>query len=365
MTTASADRDPVMILLEAAASGGAGWPQLYPGSRPFGYFCSYWPEELILSLGREPLRLLPPAAAGVPARLPAYCCLPARACLAAGEAKEYDFLAGAGFAHTCDTIQCLAGIWPHRHTFMFVPPVTMDSPEAGTYFKAELERLWRRLAETAGVQSDAHQLQRAVVLMNRIRSLAGQLDELRPQLPSPLVAALMRAGQLMPRAAYAASLEAALPALAVKADGVGERRRLLISGSILENDGLYVMLEELGARVVADDTCTGYRHFAGLVNERAEPLAGIAARYAARPPCPCRHQYLEARLDYLLALARRRSAEGVVLVVRKYCDPHAWDAAAAGDRLREAGVPVLVLEMETSTPGGQERTRLQAFLECL
>jgi len=356
---------PLATLREIAAAGATAWPRLFPGSRPFGYFCSYWPEELVLSLGWEPLRLLPAAATVVPARLPAQSCFPAQACLAAAEAKEYDFLAGVGFAHTCDTSQCLAGIWPHRNALAFVGPVTLTAPGAIAYCTAELDHLWHRLARLAGAQPDERELRRAIVLLNRIRSLAGRLDEMRGGLPSPLVAAVLRAGQLMPRAVYAAELEAAWPELAAMADPDHGRFPLLISGSLVESDGLYTALEELGARVVADDTCTGYRHFAGLVDELAEPLAGLAGRLAARIPCPCRHAHLEARPDYLLELARRRGARGAVLVTRKYCDPHTWDAVAVSEKLRLAGIPVLVLEMETVDPGGSERTRLQAFLECL
>lgn len=355
--------EPVAVLL-AAVRGGRR-PPADPQRRYFGYFCSYWPEELLLAAGLEPLRLLPPETAGTPACLPAFCCLPARACLAAAEAGELDALAGVGFAHSCDTVQCLTGIWPHRTRLFFVPPATPLAPGAEVYLRGELHRLWRQLAAAAGVQPEEEALRRAVALMNGVRLLAGRLDEMRPGLPSPLTAALLRAGQLMPRADYAAALEAALPLLADAADEPGGRRRLVLSGSLLESDGLYMMLEELGARVVADDTCTGYRHFAVTVDEGVEPLAGLAARCAARPPCPCRHPGPDRRADYLLDLAGRRGAQGVVLALRKYCDPHAWDAVAVGERLRRSGLPVLVLEMEAAAPGGQERTRLQAFLESL
>ncbi|MCL4515008.1 MAG: 2-hydroxyacyl-CoA dehydratase family protein [Firmicutes bacterium] len=365
MTSSIEQAGPVQLLLKVGASGGSGWSRLYPEGPPFGYFCSYWPEELVLSLGWEPYRMLPASANATPGRLPAFCCSLARACLAAAEAGEYRELAGVGFGHTCDTIQSLAGIWPHERTFLLVPPVALQAPGALAYHTAQLASLWRRLAGQAGKEPDPAALRRAIRLTNRIRALAGRLDEMRPRLPSPLVSAILRAGQIMPREAYAAALEAALPELAGAAASPQGRRRLLISGPALENDGLYELLEELGARVVADDTCTGHRHFTGLVAEDEEPLAAIAGRYASIPACPCRFKHLDDRPDHLAALARDREADGVILVVRKYCDPHAWDAVSVAKRLRGEGLPVLVLEMQTATPGEQERTRVQAFLECL
>ncbi|SFR00912.1 2-hydroxyacyl-CoA dehydratase family protein [Desulfoscipio geothermicus] len=70
-------------------------------------------------------------------------------------------------------------------------------------------------------------------------------------------------------------------------------------------------------------------------------------------------------MHYLVNLARNRQAAGAVLVNRKYCEPHAWDAVPAAERLRAGGVHTLVLELEGADVGGQERTRLQAFLESL
>jgi len=348
------------VLLAAAKNAGRPYPQ-----RPFGYFCSYWPEELTLSVGWEPVRLLPPAGGAVPAGLPAFSCHPARACLAAAEGGAYRHLDGTGFTHGCDTMQCLSGIWPGETPFLFVPPNSVLAVGAQAYCAAELARLWQRLAEAAGRTPDDEKLHAAIVLMNRIRSRAAQLDEMRARLPSPLVAAVLRAGQLMPRAAYEETLAGAWNELASLAADEPARTGVLLAGSVLESDDLYTMVEELGARVVADDTCTGYRHFAGLVDENEEPLSALAARVIGRVPCPCRHRDLAARPEHLVALAVRRGARAAVLVVRKYCDPHAWDAVAVAERLRSAGVSVLVLEMETAVPGGAERTRLQALLEMV
>ncbi len=364
------------VLLEAARRGSLGWLRHRPERPFFGYLCSYWPEELTLSLGWEPLRLLPPGSPRTSSRLPSYTCAVGRGCLALGEAGEFSDLAGVGFAHTCDTMRCLAGIWrsglDREKTFVVVPPANLLDPGAQAYFAAELASLWRNLARLADREPDPEALRRAIGLMNRIRSLAGKLDAQRARLPSDLAAAVLRAGQLMPRAAYAEALEQviaklddAAPEDAPEQPGRAGKLRVLLSGAVLETEALHATLEELGARVVADDTCTGFRHYAGLVDEDGEPLAALARRYLSRPPCPCRHQGLQARLAHLLGLAGSRGARGAVLAVRKYCEPHAWDAVALRESLRAEGIPTLVLELDSVVPGEQERTRLQAFLESL
>lgn len=361
----------VDLLLEESSMKGAGIVNRYPGRKFFGFFCSYWPEELVLAAGMEPVRIFPPAGNATPAELPAFCCSLARGSLSMARQGQLNHLAGVGFAHTCDTMQCLGGIWGEvpglGSALTVVPPVMLSAPGAGRYYREEISLLAGKLGDLTGSCPGGDEISEAVKLCERIRLLASELDEMRPLLPSQLVSAILRAGQLMPREQYAQILEAALPELKEMASppGVG-RQSVLVSGAVLESDGLFEMIEELGGRVAADDTCTGYRHYAGApVSGAADPLEAIVRRYSEMPPCPCRNRGLEERAEYLERLARSRKARGAVIVIRKYCEPHAWDAVPVAHRLLTGGMKVLVLELEGSEVGGQERTRLQAFLESL
>lgn len=358
-------------LLEVADMSFSFLVERYPGRKFFGYFCSYWPEELVLAAGMEPVRLLPGSIQAVPAALPAYCCSLARGCLAAAEKGDFSGLTGTGFAHTCDTMQCLGGIWQEvagrDNTLHCVPPVTLDSPGAGTYYLSELKNTLENLERLAGRRTSSGDLQRALELCRRTRRLVDELDAMRPSLPSPLVSALLRAGQVMPREEFAAALEEVMPVIRSKTPDAGNRCRVLVSGAVLENDSLFGMVEELGGRVVADDTCTGYRHYwdseGGNLVDPENALESIRRRYVDLPPCPCRTRGLDYRAEYLTRLAAERKAAVALLVIRKYCEPHAWDAVPVAERLRQTGVKTMVLELEGAEVGGQERTRLQAFLE--
>jgi benzoyl-CoA reductase/2-hydroxyglutaryl-CoA dehydratase subunit BcrC/BadD/HgdB len=52
-------------------------------------------------------------------------------------------------------------------------------------------------------------------------------------------------------------------------------------------------------------------------------------------------------------------------VLPKFCEPHAFDYVPLARALEAAGVPHLLIETDVSTPVGQLRTRLQAFIEML
>lgn len=364
----AAENEQLALLLEEAATNGSKRGERYPGRKFFGYFCSYWPEELVLAAGLEPLRILPPPGNATPAELPSYCCSLARGSLALAARGSFNDLAGVGFAHTCDTMQCLGGIWGEtinrESTLEMVPPVTLNAPGAFRYYKKELINLLNQLGQLSGRTARPEDISRSLELCQRIRLLAAQLDEMRLLLPSPLVSALLRAGQVMPRREYAVALEASLPALKEMAADPGNRPKVLITGPVLENDSLFKMVEDLGGRVVADDTCSGFHHFTEPpATEQSDPLEAVVHRYTGMPLCPCRHRGLEERMNYLEKLGLSRQARGAIILIRKFCEPHGWDAVPLANRLQKAGIRPLVLELEGAEVGGQERTRLQAFLE--
>lgn len=362
--------DPNQLLslfLEESALKGKARFKRYPQQKFFGYFCSYFPEELILAVGLNPLRLFPDSEHSTPAELPAYSCSLARGTLDMEIQGKWQDLVGIGFTHTCDTMQCLSGIWAasgHSKTVNIVPPVMLIAQGASRYFLTELNTLLKKLTDLTQQEIKKQALQDALLLCAHTRKLVTDLDELRPNLPSPLVFAILRAGQLMPRTDYVKALEQYLPILKEMATTPHHRVKIIISSAVLENDSLFNMIEDLGGRVVADDTCTGYRHYSGqTLNESDDPLADIVKRYSKMPPCPCKSRSLNKRISYLTELAKQRQAQGAIIVIRKYCEPHAWDAVTLAETFRNNGIRTLTLELEGVHVGGQERTRLQAFFE--
>lgn len=363
--------EQIDLLIAEAGLNGAKRKERYPNHRFYGFFCSYLPEELVLAAGIQPLRLFPHFTQAAPAELPAYCCSLAKGTLSLAKPGNYNDLAGYGFVHTCDVMQCLGGIWKdvvsREKTYMLVPPVMLNAAGAAKYFRIEAENLLAALGKLTNSNPGGSEIAAALKLCRQVRQLAGELDQLRPMLPSQLVSALLRAGQVMPREDYLSALQKALPVLKQRTDKASFRKKLLVTGAVLENDSLFTMVEELGGRIVADDICTGFRHFVEPpVNDDPENIMQtVINRYLEMPPCPCRNRGLDARLNYLVSLARERGASAAIILIRKYCDPHAWDAVPLAKCLRDAGIQVLVMELEGADVGGQERTRLQAFIESL
>jgi len=179
-------------LVEAARTPLRGWPNRYPGCQPMGYLCSYVPEEIIHAGGFAPVRVRRNAEPlrQVDAHLQSFTCALCRSSLDQAICGELDFLAGVIFAHTCDAMQSLAGLWqmnavPEHYVDIVMQPTSLGSASAHSYLVAELNRFRPRLAAFIGRAIADEDLWTSIALYNETQPLVQTLLPLRNRLNSP------------------------------------------------------------------------------------------------------------------------------------------------------------------------------------
>jgi benzoyl-CoA reductase subunit C len=117
---------------------------------------------------------------------------------------------------------------------------------------------------------------------------------------------------------------------------------------------------------VGDDLCTGWRYFAEDVPNEGDPMEALADRLIRKVPCPCKFNPQIDRAERLLQRVQASGAQGVVFLLLKFCDPHAFDYPYLKGKLAEEKIPSLLLEIESGgLPLGAMETRLRAFVETL
>ncbi len=354
----------------------ARWKQK-SGGRVIGHFCSYTPQEMIMAAGALPYRILSSGAsiAQADGYLQAYSCSLVRGALEDALAGRLDFLDGAAFPHTCDSIMRLSDIWRMNAGFAFhadlIMPAKLDTPSAAEYMTAVLRKFKQDLQTGLGVTLTDAKLQRAIQTCNRVRAAMGRLQELRRQHPRLISGsdwhAVLKASLVMDRDELADALDALATALPSTGEmTAGQGKRLVLSGGLCSMPDIYQVVEAAGAVVVWDDFCTGARFYEGMVAENEEPVAAIAQRYLQRVVCPAKHAGIFARGRYLVDKVKETGADGVIFLFLKFCDPHAFDFPYMKAMLDQEGIPSIMFEVEDQMASeGQLRTRCEAFLEML
>lgn len=346
------------------------------GKKIVGYLCSYTPEEIIFAAGASPLRLF--GASGpitrADAHLQSYCCSLVRGCLDNALAGRLGFLDGAVFPHTCDSIQRLSDIWRLNVRDCFhidaVLPVKLDTESARQYMARVIAGFRRDLEEKLGTEITEEKLREAIAVYNGIRRGLRRLYELRSENPSRMggseLHTVVKSAMVMERNEFLAALKDTVEQVENTGAGGYKGKRLILAGGVCSPPDVYGMIENAGAAVVWDDLCTGSRCFDGVTDETMEPLAAIAARYAGRVICPAKHHSINKRGRQLVAAAVERDADGVIFLLLKFCDPHAFDFPYMKDMLDRAGIPALLVDIEDHAFDVERlRTRLETFIEMI
>jgi benzoyl-CoA reductase/2-hydroxyglutaryl-CoA dehydratase subunit BcrC/BadD/HgdB len=144
------------------------------------------------------------------------------------------------------------------------------------------------------------------------------------------------------------------------------RPRVLVTGCPVGGDSLKVLtaIEEAGGVVVALDSCSGMKPYAGYIEEgTADPVRALAERYL-QIPCSCMtpNNRRLAEMDKIIAQFK---PDAVIDLVLHACHSYNIESYKVGEHIREKhGLPFLAIVTDYSQSDvGQIRTRVQALLE--
>jgi len=334
--------------------------------------CSCVPEEIITAAGRQPVRLLPSnPPADADSHIHPNTCGYVKSLLASALDEGGLRASCIVIGNSCDGMRKLYDLWGAYATQL--PAFFLDLPKKNDadsirFFASELRRFASELeAALPGAAVTDESLRSAVRAHNRVRLLMGEVFSLQRDPEKSIsgrdVFDLCLEGTRCSPEEFIPRLEGLLSQVEER-EPVSGQRRILLTGNLISRPDPVAMIEELGGRVVALDTCTGLRHYETLVEEdAADPMLALAARYLARPSCP-RMEGLEERFERLQKLADHARADGIVFSCVKFCDPLIYDIPMMSSWFRGVGISFLYLENDYTWSGsGQTKTRLQAFTE--
>ncbi len=146
--------------------------------------------------------------------------------------------------------------------------------------------------------------------------------------------------------------------------------RVLVSGSptAIPNCKLHRILEDSGAAVVGEESCTGTRYFSYLAAKSDGSLDAQLQAIADRQletHCAC-FTPNDERIQDILTLAREWEVDGVVHYSLQFCHTFANEAVKVEKALAEEDIPLLRIETDYGDEDiGQLKTRVDAFLEMI
>ena len=149
-------------------------------------------------------------------------------------------------------------------------------------------------------------------------------------------------------------------------DLIARHPRLLVTGCPNGGvrDKIIKAVEELGADVVAFDSCNGTREKIELVDEKLPVIKALAEKYLNINCSVMSHN--QARMNDIRAMIDEYQVDGVIEIILQACHTYAIEACHVKKTVASKGVPYLCIETDYSqSDSGQIGTRLEAFLETI
>jgi benzoyl-CoA reductase/2-hydroxyglutaryl-CoA dehydratase subunit BcrC/BadD/HgdB len=340
------------------------------GRKIVSIFCEFTPRELILAAGAVPV-----CACGGSHRtaLAAERDLPAGLCplikssygFALEKANPLFEMSDLVVAETtCDgkkkMFELLAG---HKPLVVLELPQKPEDEGGLRRWRQEIDRLMRRLEELTGNLITAAALRDAIRLMNRERKLRRAIARLAGRGLSGrevLEAKSLISGIPEDLAAY----ERILTEAATLDPEPDPRARVLMTGVPMVHGAEKVLdiIESAGARVVAQESCTGLKPIEEDVAEDGDPVEAVARKYF-RLPCSCMTPNA-GRLDLLDRLIEEFKPDGVVDLVWQSCLTYDVESEIVRRHLEKRhGLPFLKIVTDYSPSDAQQiRLRVESFL---
>jgi len=256
-------------------------------------------------------------------------------------------------------------------TYVLDLPQKPDSKSSIDYFESELRKFGRFMEGLTDNMITEEALAREIRSGNETRRMLHRLYDLRRQDPPPIrgsdvIKLLQKQYFLSPDAFRTGLTEVCDEVEKITVTGNKDGPRLMISGCPMPAGNMKVsqIIEDMGASIVVEESCTGTRSFWDLVDEQKDPWTALAERYL-KIPCSCMTPN-QGRIDSIIELAEKFDVDGVVYYTLQSCHGYNIERYKVGKALKEANIPMLAIETDYSDADLEQiRIRVEAFLEML
>jgi predicted CoA-substrate-specific enzyme activase len=345
-----------------------------------GYLCNYVPVELLAASGLAATRLARCGDSEVVSRgeliTKSVFCDFTKSLLGHFATKDplHEALDRVYTFYTCDAMKATAEAVDNffKPTRGYVVPRNNDRESARVFFRQEILNFRRDLETLAGRPISGDDVALRIRQYNRARTLVREISDLRKRRNPPLTGRdfleVTRLFHVLPPEELIPLLQDIRARLAAVPDGSGGRLRLMMAGGVVADGDrrvLDLIEDEIGARVVVEDHCTGLSPFLHDTAEDGDPWRALADAYLDQAPC-ARQFPLERRIDVSAQLAREYRVDGVIYSYLKFCPCYGLTKNVFLRRFQSLGIPALELASDYSHGDiGQIRTRIEAFVEVL
>lgn len=331
----------------------------------------YGPQEIVHSMGLIPLGVWGADTEINEAKryYPAFICSIMQTILELGIKGEYKGVSAIVIPSLCDSLKTLGQNWKYAVADIPFIPMTYPQnrrPDYGVKFTvAGYERVIRDLEEVTGAKFSESALAASNALYNEHNEAMREFAEVaaRAEITAAERSDVFKSAWFMPVEEHTAIVKKLNEELKKEPEAQG-KLRVLVTGILADSPSLLKTFDENGIKVVFDDVAHESRQYRTDVPEMDNPVEALAHKFANMDNCTLLYDRDKKRVDYIIRQAKAHEAQGVIVLMTKFCDPEEFDYVPVKRACEKAGLMHLNIEVDRQMVDYQQAgTMIQAFKE--
>ena len=335
----------------------------------------YTPGEIVHSMGMVPM-----AVWGADIQLkeskkyvPAFICSIVQSIVELGMAGAYDGASAIIIPSLCDSLKVTGENW--KYAVPSIPFIPMTYPQnrkpafGHAFTKAGYERVIADLEKASGLTFEEDKLAASIDVYNAhnaaMRALVPAMAA-HPEITNQQRSDVFKSAQFMLAEEHTELVNQLTAAL--EAEKSGEKKlRVMTTGILADAPGLLSIFDENGIQIVCDDVAAESRQYRTDVPEEGDSaMDRLAAKFCAMDHCSVLYDVEKKRVDKIVSDAKEAGAQGVVVLLTKFCDPEEFDYPLIKRACSEADIPCVLIEIDRQMVNyEQARTAIETFKELL
>ena len=334
----------------------------------------YTPEELVHSMGMVPMGVWGADVELKEAKryFPAFICSIVQSIVEMGMKGAYEGASALIVPSLCDSLKVLGENW--KYAVPSIPFIPMTYPQNRkpaygiAYTKAGYERVIRDLEKATGAQFSEEALQESLGVYNEhneaMRRLTAVLAD-HPEVSAVQRNDVFKSAWFLRKEEHTQLVKELIQALEAEQPGAA-KKRIMTTGVLTDSPELLKIFDENGLQIVCDDVAAESRQYRTDNEKAASALDSLAEKFANMDNCSVLYDRDKKRVAMIVDQAKAAKADGVILIMTKFCDPEEYDVPILMEAFKEAGIPLLVVEIDQQTRAYEQiMTRIQSFAETL
>lgn len=334
----------------------------------------YTPEEIIHSMG-----IVPMGAWGGDLELqeskkyfPAFICSIVQSLVELGMRGTYEGVSAIVIPSLCDSLKVVGENWKYAVPSIPFIPMTYPQnrkPDFGTaYTRAGYERVIRDLEKVAGLSFSQYKLEASLNIYNEHNTAMRELSILLADHPEILASQrsdIFKSAYFMLKEEHTALVREFITELNAQTPGP-EKIRVMTTGILADAAGLTSILDEYGIHVVADDIAAESRQYRVDTPVTDDPLQSLALKFSAMGNCSVLYDPEKPRIEFITGQAEAMKAQGVLIIMTKFCDPEEFDYPLIKRACAASGIPCASIEVDRQMVNyEQARTIIETYRDML